>query len=343
MTTEAGRKTPTPTAWRRSVPDPALVESIDFGPVRLPVSKEEVGADYYPKTDIGVDFRSGSVHDVGAGTNTLVDALEASEAGDTLILNNGADYLLTKYAVLKHPVTIMSRTGARPVIRSEKSSFFVIDNGGSLELENVRLDGAESPDQPGNSVITTSRYSMNRNYSLIIRDSQVTDLDVNHSFDFLKVYRNTFADAIEILNTEMSNITGSVLALDKETDDLGVYNVENLRIIGSTFRDVEGAVANVYRGGTDESTFGPIVVVDDSRFTNIGHGRRNKSGASLRFHGVQNLSVRNSAWDDSAPLALFLTNGEPVSLIQDVVMANTASIRANRDEYAAENVVYRSD
>jgi poly(beta-D-mannuronate) lyase len=237
----------------------------------------------------------------------------------------------------------MAREGDRPTIRTEKSSFFIIDNGGALELDNLHLDGAESPDQPGNNVISTSRYSMNRNYSLFVRNSKVTGLDVNHSFDFLKVYRSTFADAIEIVNTEMSSITGSVLALDKETDDLGIYNVENLSIIGSTFTDIEGAVANVYRGGTDESTFGPIVVVDDSRFANTGRGRRNKSGASLKFHGVQNLSVRNSNWNDSAPLELFLTNGEPVSVFEDVVMVNTGPIRANRNEYKAENVVVRGN
>ena len=175
---------------------------------------------------------------------------------------------------------------------------------------------------------------------LAIRDSKVTNLDVNHTFDFLKVYRNTFADSIDIVNSEMTNITGSVLSLDKETDDLGIYNVENITIKGSSFTDVQGAVANIYRGGTDESTFGPIVVIEDNEFANTGLGPRNKTADSLRFHGVQKLLISDSRWDSSAPIDLHLTNGEPITVISDVVMKDTGPIRANNDEYEIANAVF---
>lgn len=322
------------------VPARSLVDRIGFGEIRLPVSREETGADFYPKGDHPAEFSSGSSIAVPAGTNTIVDALASSSPGDTLVLESAGEYLLTKSAAVRHPITIRTDAGDKAVVRSEKGSFFVIENGGALELENLRLDGAESPDQPGNSVISTSRYSMNRNYSLVVRDCEVTNLDVNHSFDFLKVYMNTFADSIRIENSEFRNVTGSILALDKETDDLGVYNVENLSIAGSRFADVEGTVANVYRGGTDESTFGPIVAVEGNEFSNVGRGSRNRTNASLRFHGVQNLIVADSNWTDSAALDLYLTNGEPITVIRDVTMSGTDRIRANRDEYRVDNLAY---
>jgi len=323
------------------VPAQSLIDQIGFGEVKLPITKEETGASYYPKTDRVVEFQSGSMLSVAAGTNTILDALSNSNPGDTLLLENGGEYLLTKYAVVNHPITIKAESGAKPVLRSEKASFFIIENGGSLELENLWIDGAESPDLAGNNVISTSRYSMNRNYSLAVRDSKVTNLDVNHTYDFLKVYRNTFADSIEILDTEMTNITGSILTLDKETEDLGVYNVENVTIRNSTFTDIQGSVANIYRGGTDESTFGPIVVVEGNEFVNAGLGTRNKSGASLKFHGVQKLHISDSSWNNSAPLELYLTNGEPITMIKDVVMEDTSPIRANNNEYEIDNAVYR--
>ena len=99
-------------------------------------------------------------------------------------------------------------------------------------------------------------------------------------------------------------------------------------------------MANIYRGGTNESTFGPIVVVDDDKFSNVGRGGRNKTGASLRFHGMQNLNISNSNWTNSAPLDLFLTNGDPVTVIEDVVMAGTEPILSNSDQYKVSNVVY---
>ena len=102
-------------------------------------------------------------------------------------------------------------------------------------------------------------------------------------------------------------------------------------------------MANIYRGGTDESTFGPIIVVEGNEFTNAGLGSRNKSGASLKFHGVQNLHISDSDWNGSAPLELYLTNGEPITVIRDVVMTDTGQIRANNDEYQIENVTYETD
>ena len=203
------------------VPAQSLIDEIEFGEVKLPVAKEDTGANYYPKVGDLTAFQSGDTHTVKAGTNTILDALNSSKPGDTLLLENGGEYLLTKYAVINHPITIKAESGDKAVVRSEKLSFFILQNGGSLELENLWIDGAESPDQAGNNVISTSRYSMNRNYSLAVRNCKVTNLDVNHSFDFLKVYKNTFADSIEILDTEMTNITGSILSLDKEADDLG--------------------------------------------------------------------------------------------------------------------------
>ena len=322
------------------VPDQALVDQIGFGDVKLPVTKEETGADFYAKVDKVAAFQSGDTLAVAAGTNTIVEALDNSKPGDTLLLEAGGEYLLTKYAFINHPITIKTENDDKAVIRSGKSSFFRMENGGALELENLLIDGAESPDQAGNSVISTSKYSMNRNYSLAIRDSRVTNLDVNHTFDFLKVYKNTFANSIEILNTEMTNITGSILSLDKETEDLGIYNVENVSIKDSKFTDIEGSVANIYRGGTDESTFGPMVVVEGNEFINTGLGSRNKTGASLKFHGVQKLHISDSSWSKSAPLELYLTNGEPITVIKDIVMQETAEIRANNDQYNIENVTY---
>lgn len=322
------------------VPDQEMSKAIGFAEIKLPVTKEQTGASFYKKTDLKVTPESGHKRLVAPGTNTIIETLSQSHPGDVLVLENGGEYLMTKLAVISHTITIKSEEGNKPTVRSEKSSFFVVENGGALELENLHLDGAESPDLAGNSVVRTSRYSMNQNYSLAIRNCEVTNLDVNHSFDFLKIAMSTFADQIEISNSEITNVTGSILALNKETDDLGIYNAENISLIGNKFTDVQGAVADIYRGGTDESTFGPIVTISDNNFTRVGQGRRNKSGSSLKFHGVQRLDISSSRWDESAPLQLYLTNGEPIIEISDVVMKNTDRIVSNSSGYKASNVRY---
>ncbi|MER2494064.1 polysaccharide lyase 6 family protein [Catenovulum sediminis] len=323
------------------VPAQKLIDKIAFGEVKLPVTKAETGANFYPKQDRHVAFQSGQTLLVKAGTDTLVSALNRSQPGDTLVLENGGEYLLTRFANIQHPVTIMAKAGEKPIIRSEKPSFIVIENGGALEVENLWFDGAESPDYKGNSVIRTSRYSMNINYALSVRNVKVTDLNVNGFFYFFKAHPGTFADYIEILDSEMVNITGAILQLNKETDDLGVYSVENLTLSGNTFKDIKEEVATVYRGGTDESTFGPMVTVNNNRLINVGKGSTHRSGASMYFHGVQKLHIANTEWDNSAPLELYLTNGEPITLIEDIQLKNTPKIRANNTGYQLNNVTYK--
>ena len=67
----------------------------------------------------------------------------------------------------------------------------------------------------------------------------------------------------------------------------------------------------LYRGGTDESTFGPHFQMIDSKITNVGNGGKNKSGASVLLHGVQVTKITGSKWDQSAPLVINHTVGEP--------------------------------
>ena len=322
-------------------PSKALLDKIGFGEVKLPVTKAETGASFYPKTETVIAFNSGKTINVKSGTDTILTALDNSSAGDVLVLENGGEYLLTKFAEIHHPITIMAKKGDKPVIRSLKPNFINIENGGSLEVENLWFDGAESPDYKGNNIINTSSTSMNINYSLSVRNIKVTDLDVNGYFYFFKANAGTFADSIEILDSEFINITGAILQLNREVDDLGVYSVENLTISGNTFKDVKEEVVTIYRGGFDESTFGPMVTITDNKLSNVGKGSTHRSRASMYFHGVQKLNISDTTWDNSAPVSLYLTNGEPVTMIKDVVMKDTGKIRANNDGYKTKNVTYK--
>lgn len=321
------------------VPEPGLVEKIEFGPIALPVAKEDVGADFYSKEDQTSSFASGKTHKVPAGTNTLLDVLKESQAGDILELENGGEYLMTKYAFVNHPVSIVTPEGEKATILSEKQSFFKIENGGALHFSNVIFDGKVSPDQAGNNVISTSKYSMNQNYAVVIEKCLVKDLDKNHSFDFLKSYKHTFADSINIIDSEFDNVTGAIMTLDMEVEDLGIYNVENVTIQNSTFKDVLGAIANIYRGGTDESTFGPIVTVSNVEINQSGKGKRNKQEAAFRFHGVQKLHVSNVEFNESAGIDLFMTNGEPITRVSSITFNNSSGLSTNGEPFESENII----
>jgi len=192
----------------------------------------------------------------------------------------------------------------------------------------------------GNSIVTTSKYSMNRNYKLIVENCTVKDLNVNYSFDFLKVYKNTMADSIVIRNCEFSNIDGNVMQLDKEYEDLGIYNAEDVIIDRSSFSNVRNSVLTIYRGGTDESTFGPMVKISDCTMTKCGKGSRNKGGNAIYLHGVQLAKVDNLNMNDCADFRLFLTNGDPVTRINRLNIFPKAEIVSNSKIYEIANLTH---
>ena len=200
---------------------------------------------------------------------------------------------------------------------------FEIQDGGSLQLQGLALTGESAPDNPGNSLLRTSRYSMLNDYQLLVEDCTVRDLDVNHSFNFLSVSKGTFADRIEIRESTFSGISGAVLELEQEIDDLGLYNAEYVSIVDSSFTDIGEAVANLYRGGTDESTFGPHFELRGTTLENVGHSKRNRSGASVRLLGVQRADVIDNVFAGSRPLVVELTVGDPVTIVRSNTFRST--------------------
>ncbi len=308
---------------------------------RKPVaSLENTGAAWYPKRDSAPVFDRGKTIPVEPGLNTLFEALKQASDGDILHLKKG-EYTSTKDLYIKCAVTIKSASPEEtPELNSEKNHFFTLENNGSLKLQGILISGKKSPDMAGNGIIATTRYSMNRNYKLIVEDCRIEALDVNNAFDFLKVSQYTFADSILLRNCRFSNITGNILELNKETEDLGIYNAEHVNIENCLFNNIQGTVLNLYRGGTDESTFGPNLLIDHCVFNESGKGKRNKSAKIISLHGVQLARITNSLFNNCADIHLFLTNGEPINRITNNNIYPGVPVRSNSAELKTEAISF---
>ena len=298
------------------------------------------GVSWYPKKDYQIRFGTGKVIEVPRGENTIFEAVKNSAPGDIIRLTESGNYFEGKAITIPHTITIEAapNLAERPEITFERTSLFNLENGGSLTLEGINFSGRDCDDYSGNSVIRTSRYSMINNYKLMIRNCDFNDLDVNHSFNVLRVYKNTFADSILVDNCNFNNITGHVFNLDKEIDDRGIYNVENMVITNSTFKDIGGVVLSLYRGGRDESTFGPILDLHNTTFDNVGHDKRNKYQATMNLHGVQLADMHDLEFKDSNKINLHLIVGEPIIKFKDVVLKNNEDIVSNDDAFQQVNV-----
>lgn len=303
-------------------------------------TQDNTGVEWYPRKDYTITFCTGKIIEVGPGENTILEAVKTSKPGDIIQLGESGIYHASKSIDLKHTLTIKANPSLleKPMITFERSSLFNIENGGSLFLEGLNISGKACDDKPGNTVIRTSRYSMINNYKLKVKDCRFADLNINHSFDFLKIYKNTFADSIELVNSEFYNITGNILALDKETDDIGIYNVENVLVDKCLFKNIGGVAIHLYRGGGDESTFGPILNFTNSALENVGHDSHNRYESAISLYGVQLADIREINVKDSEKFNLHLIVGDPVINISNSQLINSGSIVSNNPGYNLHNV-----
>lgn len=295
-------------------------------------TKENIGTSWYSKADNTIALNSGKITKVEAGINTLYEIVKKSEAGDIIELEEDGTYLLTKAVKISHPLTFKTVGKEKATILFERMMAFEIQNGGSLSLENITFDGAKSPDYAGNSVISTSKNSMLDNYKLFIDRCEFKDMVVNHSFDVLRVSKGTFADTISIQNSTFKKITGSIAALDKETDDIGAYNVEYFIMKNNSISELQGAALRLYRGGKDESTFGPFLEVDHNVFDNVGFGSKNKYGAAISLYGVQETDIKNNIFKDSKAIEMHLVVGEPIVKVCNNALSNSEKLIVTGDQ-----------
>ena len=277
------------------------------------LDRADTGVSWYPKPSGEVAFDTGRIHRLEPGSGDLAAVVMAAGPGDVVEIPPGT-YRVARVIKVRRPVTVRAQVQAdrgKPLVEFERTALFEIEDGGSLKLVNLHISGREAPDAPGNTVVRTSRYSMLNPYRLQVEGCDIDGLDINHSFNFLGASKGTFAYQIDVRGSTFTDITGAILELDKETEDLGWYNAEYIAIEGSSFRNVGEAVAVIYRGGTDESTFGPHFALRNSKLISVGQSRRNRSDASVLLHGVQVADIDGNEFEKSGGIRVIQTVGEP--------------------------------
>ncbi len=295
------------------------------------LSKESTGVSWYPKKDKITKLNSGKTIQVAPGINTLFDAIKNATPGDIIELTASEGYLVTKTINIQHPISVTS-SQKKAIITFEKKSLFDIQNGGSLSLTKLIFEGKEAPDYSGNAVIRTSKYSMNKNYKLFIDSCEFRNLDINHSYDAIKVFKNTVADTISITNSNFSNITGNILSLDKEIGENGIFNAEFVIMKNNIFTNVGGAVLNLIRDGKDESTFGPFLTFDHNVLNNVGNSKRNKNKKSISLIGVQNAQIKNSIFNNSKGIQMHLVVGGPIAKVHHNNFFNSEKVTVTGEQ-----------
>ena len=274
------------------------------------LAKEDTGVSWYPKVPAIIDFDSGKTHSVKASASALLDAIDNAQSGDVLELAPG-QYDVSKLVKIDKTLTLKATQKGKSKLTFQRSTLFEIHDGGSLKLDGLSISGENSPDAIGNSIVRTQKWGMVENYRFVMANSSLTNLDINHSFHFFITGKGAMADEIVLTGNTFNKVTGDILRLNTEVEDLGIYNAEYVILKNNTFNDVDGSIVKLYRGGTDESTFGPHLEMVNNKLNNVGLGKRNKEHDSVYVHGVQVTNIKDNTFVKSAPIVIEHTVGEP--------------------------------
>lgn len=281
-----------------------------------PTNKADTGPSWYTKNEIEFQFDTGKLTRVRASGDALFKAVENADSGDILELDEG-EYELRKIVKINKTLSIRAKTKHAASLKFSRSALFEIADGGSLKIDGLKISGESAPDTSGNSLFRTAKWGMLKNYRFVMTNNIVEKLNINHSFHLFDAGARSFAKLVHVENNEISNVTGDIFRLNKEIDDLGIYNVEYLRLKNNQFSHVQGALAKVYRGGTDESTFGPHFELTNNRINELGKGKRNKSKASIALHGVQVSDISHNQFNNALAIDIEHTVGEPKTKISN--------------------------
>lgn len=281
--------------------DNTIGASGEFG-----VAKSDTGVEWFAKADERSPFEGGQVTLVEPGQNKIFEAIAQASTGDEIVLQPGA-YNEAKSIALNIPVTIRAAEPGTVQLSFERRNLFQISADGALRLSGLSVSGASAPDNVGNSFITSSTRGGPGNHIVELSDMAFDDFVINRAFSIVTAAKGTFFDRVEITNSVFNDVSGVPFKFDAETDDFGIYNVEYLIIKDSVFSNVRGSIASIYRGGRDESTFGPHAFISGSSFTNIGAGE-----APLAvLHGAQNIKIEDNTVEAANPVRFVITTGIP--------------------------------
>lgn len=280
-----------------------------------------VGPAWYPKppaTAVSAATQASSAMPAAPGEGALVKALATVASGQCLELAAGT-YPVDRTLRVDRPVCIRSAPGVRATIRFTQAPLFELAPGGELRLQRIDVRSEDPADAVGNAVIRTAMLPMPAEAVIELNQVDMRNLDVNKAFDVIAIGKSAMAAAIRITDSTFANISGNIVSADAERDDFGRYNAETVEISGSRFTDVGGAIASLYRGGTDESTFGPQL-----RFTNNQITRSGTAGRGLlALVGVQQLAITGNRIERSGAIRVTPTTGIPAMTLADNVLIGT--------------------
>ena len=157
---------------------------------------------------------------------------------------------------------------------------------------------------------------------------EVTDSEISNFNYVLRVYKQSFSEAVTFTNTSISNCENGI-ELSEETNDRGDYNTEYLTIDNCSFNNVKQNVVDYYRGGYDESTIGGNLLITNSTFTNCGGKEKNKR--LLNHNGIVNVNINNNTFKNNNVKFVSILWGAKNNVESENILSNSGQLKTEEN------------
>ena len=288
------------------------------------LNAKNLNLDLFDKSKYGATWFSNEVATKASKTHTvssaseLIAKLSEAENGDIITLNDGS-YQISKPLVINKKITIESKAKAEIFYNGAANTpAFELHPYGKLSVKNIKLKGNAS-----NYAFASLKENMFNHFGLEVTDSEISNF--NYA---LKVYKQSFSEAITFTNTSISNCENGI-ELSEETNDRGDYNTEYLTIDGCNFNHVKQNVVDYYRGGYDESTIGGNLLITNSTFTNCGAKEKNKR--LLNHNGIVNVNINNNTFTNNKVKFVSILWGAKNNVASENTLSNSGQLKTEEN------------
>ena len=278
------------------------------------LDKSKYGATWFSNE---VATKASKTHKVSSASE-LIAKLSEAENGDIITLNDGS-YQISKPIVINKKITIESKAKAEIFYNGAANTpAFELHPYGKLSVKNIKLKGNAS-----NYAFASLKENMFNHFGLEVTDSEISNF--NYA---LRVYKQSFSEAITFTNTSISNCENGI-ELSEETNDRGDYNTEYLTIDGCNFNQVKQNVVDYYRGGYDESTIGGNLLITNSTFTNCGAKEKNKR--LLNHNGIVNVNINNNTFTNNKVKFVSILWGAKNNVASENTLSNSGQLKTEEN------------
>jgi poly(beta-D-mannuronate) lyase len=242
------------------------------------------------------------------------DDIYKAVAGDESVVIRliAPSYTFDKPVVIGKNVTFITNNNNTPVVFNSGKipAVFMIAGKGKLMLQDIKIDGSGVR---AKHFVSSDTIGSSEHYNFEMKKCIVYNLDrKNGCEDLFYAYKSMIADSIVLRNNNFSGNNINYVMMNEERDDKGYYNAEKIVVQNNSFSKENGSLLDVYRGGNDESTMGPLILVLGNKFTDVAAP---SDQPFIQFTGAQKTFIDKNSFENCF-------TGKKLLVYKDIVRAD---------------------